>query len=326
MEYFYWLGYKIAFGLEIFSIIFGLSYLNSIRAKNLEKVGLYYSIYKGNFVEGKKPSVFGTIFGIISMLIINPLLSWITVVVRLYAYINLLWQKISTPEKIKEIQYKLGATILNKEEVKQLIQESSFFLGKKVEFEDDLLDLDSYEIRIDKKNNQYVAYARNLDYDTLKYCDYWDTYEYKIKGHIVYRKLIESKRKEGLIKTSKENDSSLIYYDVKKGIVLEDDIIARGNGSISIKENIKRLKELTKKFEEIDDYNIKYFILSKYPENNPIKYFQSELKNIELCMSKAKELCDKCEVTLEYDDEDEFSEFKKRMEILKGYLKEVSIK
>jgi hypothetical protein len=52
-------------------------------------------------------------------------LSWVTVVSIVWGWVKFLLDKSSTPDKIKEIQFKLANSILDKEEVQNSLKEIS---------------------------------------------------------------------------------------------------------------------------------------------------------------------------------------------------------
>ena len=313
----YWLWYEIAFALEIISIIVGLTYLSSTRAKNLEKVWLFYSMYRWKFVEWKKSWTFSKIIWIILTLLINPFFSWIDILFRGYSYINILVQKLSTPEKLKEIQYKLWATILTKEEVKKLIQESANFLWKSLDFNDEewAEDEENNTLILQDDENWYsdIEIYKNKIYSNSHPADYLSDfnriYEYKIEWSDVYQRLLEARV---------EHAGDKEYYNVKDWIVLESEIIEREKSLLKYAKffDDEKLKELKKecKWHKITFWEIKCFILSKHPEivskEDFKKYVRSELERIKMCLLKVKELFAEYKVTLEYDTENKIYSWK----------------
>ena len=302
MENTYWLWYKIAFALEIISIIIGLTYLSSTRAKNLEKIWLFYSIYRWKFVEWKKSWTFSKIIWIILTLLINPFFSWIDILFRAYSYINILVQKLSTPEKLKEIQYKLWASILTKEEVRELLNESANFLWKTLTLEQD----EEYTLTIDE--NEYrtseITLSGNKIYTNSHPNDYLSDfnriYEYKIEWFKIYQRLLEDKI---------EHAGDKEYYDVKDWVILESDITERFKKSkllgISMGEKLDEKMEKLKKaceWNELTFYKTKYFILSKhsFPKQWLRNFFRSELERIKSSLTKVKEQCAKHNIKLDY--------------------------
>lgn len=155
---------------------------------------MYYSFIQWNFIEWNKPWFFLNFFWVILRLLINPFFSWIMVFIRLYWFISLINQKISTPEKLKEIQYKLWASLLKEDEVKKLIKESASFMWENIVFEDE----EEYEVKdwvilkseIQKKYNDSEISPLIWNYDEkINELDKeinWNTnYNYKIKYYIL---------------------------------------------------------------------------------------------------------------------------------------------
>lgn len=311
MEDFYWLGYSVAFVLEIILTIYWLVVLNSIKAKNFEKVWLFYSLYQLTYAEWDKPWFFKQIMGIASRLFISPFFSWLDIwwhIIRLWMIIN---QKISTPETVKEIQYKLWATVLSKEEVRSLIKQSVSYLWKNIEFEDDKLILDDdsngygwyAEVNVDTVNKKLVFYSHSPDYD-----QYYNTYEYKIEWIKVFTRLIER-----LKKYVWEDD----LYDVKDGVLLEDDFLEKHNEGIlnSLWTAEERLSELQNELEWNDDlnYKVKYFVLSKHPEIINVTEFKkicrSEIERLKKGHRKYLEIYEKHNVSITYNQEESKFEY-----------------
>lgn len=311
----YWYWYKIALLLEIISIIIAFTQKYSIKAKNFNKVWLHYSLTQWNFIEWNKPWFFSNFFWIISRLLINPFLSWIMVFIRWYWFITLINQKISTPEKLKEIHYKLWASLLNEKEVKKLIKESASFMWKDIVFDDEeennTLVLESSEdwwyseISLDIKNEMAYFYSHTPDYDWV----YNDTYKYKIEENILYWKLLEKKI---------ENPWK-INYEVKDWVILESYIKNEyeNNDFLWIfKKYDEKISELQKEIEWNKNYNykIKYYILSKndeiIPKNEFRKILRYELERIKLWFIKIVELCKNYDIELIYNEKKWYYEFK----------------
>lgn len=313
MDDIYWSWYTIAFILEIISIIIAFSEKYSIKAKNFSKVWLYYSLTQWNFIEWNKPWFFSNFFWIIFRLLINPFFSWIMVLIRWYWFISLINKKISTPEKLKEINYKLWASLLNEEEVKKLIKESASFIWKDIIFEEEedntliLKSTDDWryaEISLDTKENKIYSYSHTPDYDS----EFNDIFEYKIEWTKVFNRTIEQK-----ITHPWEE-----YYDVKDWVILESDIIKRAKSNIFIdpEEKIKELKQAIE-WSENQNYKVKYFILSKYSNitNEELrKFLRWELERVKLWFMKISDFCKDYDIELLYNDEDKYYQFKYKSE------------
>lgn len=300
MDDIYWSWYTIAFILEIISIIIAFSEKYSIKAKNFSKVWIYYSFAKLNFIKWNKPWFFSNFFWIIFILLINPFFSWIMVFIIWYWFISLINEKISTPEKLKEIQYKLWASLLNEEEVKKLIRESASFMWKDIIFEDEEDDnfliinwtnnIDDFYVTLVlyKFEKTFLIRNRYPDYDRV----IESKYTYKIEENNLFIKLLERKI-EGKFEKS--------YYEVEDWVVILSEIIDKKEES--------ELKELEKEIEWNTNYNykIKYYILSKHPEilpqNEFKKIIRKELERIKLWFIKISDFCKKCGVEVIYNEE-----------------------
>lgn len=306
----YRIWYRIAFVLEIIAIIVNLTNLNSIKAKNLEKVWLIYSMSQWKFIEWKKTSFLSKILWIIFSLVINPLLSWITVMLKIYSYVNLWIKKSDVPEKIREIQYKLWASLLTKDEVKGLLQESANFLWKPIDFNDeDELEEDNTLILQDDKNDYWWyrdvtiegnklyrnSYPKDFGSDFTRIC------EFKVEWTKVYQRLLEEKSDF----TWEE------YCFVKDWVVLESEIMERENKLHACAKsfNEEKLQTLKKECEwnEIGFYKVKYFILKRHPKlvskEELIKSLRSELERIKLGFLMVKKLCEQNKFTIKYSEE-----------------------
>ncbi len=311
MDDIYWSGYIAAFILQVMSLMISLSYIFSTRAKNLKHVGLYYSISQWKFIESKKPWFFWLLFSILFSLFIEPFLSWINVIFRVYWYIKLINNKISTPEKIKEIQFKLWSRLLNKDEVIGLFKELAEFQGLKgdlwvlwEEFEEDntlvLQDEDGWyaEIEIfDKINKKFAYYSHTPDYDS----EWNNIHEYKIEWSKVFSRILEEK-------TTHPWEE---YYDVKDWVILESEIIERLKGNkftfMTSDELITKLKNEIA-WNKVENLEMKYYLMSKHPEiisNQEFKtMLRAELERIKLILLKFKKLCKKFNIEYEYNERD----------------------
>lgn len=308
----YWTWYVIALILVIISIIIWFSYKFSIRGKNLEKVWLNYSFFLWRVFEWEKPWFFANTFSIIFNLLINPLLSWISVFFAWYWYIKLINEKITTPEKVKEIQYKLWHNLYSKEEVLDLLKQIAEFNWKWKDFENYLsysdeeknliLQDDDYwyfsEITIIDKN-KYQFYYHSPDYDTVRK----DIVEFKIDWNEVFCRTISAK-----VEHPWEE-----YYEIQDNIVIKSEIRKQYEkneflSGISWKDVNGKIGELEKECEwnEVKHYKIKYFLLKEaswYSKEEINKIFRSELEKLKEYLTESKKLCEKYKLELEYNDE-----------------------
>lgn len=236
--------------------------MNSIRAKNLQKVGLKYSLWRWDFIEWELDSFAKIFFSTIIGVLIACLLSWITVVSIIWGWVKFLLNKSSTPDKIKEIQFKLANSILNKEEVQSSLKEISKIMWKKLVFEEEEEEAlvleeseDWYytELNLFKDENKIHIYRRTPDYDS----EFNTTYKYKIEGQKIYFKLIEDK-----IEHPWEE-----YYDVQDGVILKSEIKKRKDNIFFKPESkIKELESQIKWHELNHQYKIIFFLFHKHPE------------------------------------------------------------
>ncbi|MBP7774057.1 hypothetical protein KA071_03125 [Candidatus Gracilibacteria bacterium] len=262
MEDLYLAGFTLAFWLSCINTLIGIGQMNSIRAKNLQKVGLKYSLWRGNFIEGEADSFTKIFLSTIIGILVACLLSWITVVSIIWGWVKFLLDKSSTPDKIKEIQFKLANSILNKEEVQDSLKEISKIMGKKLVFEEEEEEAlvleeseDGYytELNLFKDENKIHIYRRTPDYDS----EFNTTYKYKIEGQKIYFKLIEDK-----IEHPGEE-----YYDVQDGVILKSEIKKRKDNIFFKPESkIKELEGQITWHELNHQYKIIFFLFHKHPE------------------------------------------------------------
>lgn len=302
MAEFYWLWYALAFVFEVILISISFWYLLSIRAKNLEKVWLYYSIAQSKFIESKKPSWISHFWWVVIRLIVNPFFSWYIVILRIIAIIKYFTQKLSTPETIKEIDFKIWSVPLDKIEVKKLMQEQANFLWKKIEFEDEYDDIliindteDGWyaEIEIYTDKQRYRYYAHTPDYDSE-----WDNiFEYKIDHNILSQRIVEKRT----VHPWEE------HYYIKDWVILESKIHEwlKNNILRSPDEEIQDLKKQIE-WQTIKNPLIKYFILSRHPEILSPQEFRKglrqDLEKIKNLILKFQDLCDKYNVWCNYNE------------------------
>ena len=304
--------------ITITYIIIWFSYIFSVRAKNLNKVGLNYSFFQLKVFEWEKPWFVKNTISILYQLLINPLFSWITVFLSWYWLIKLVNEKLSTPEKVKEIQYKLWHNIYSKEEVIELLREIATFNWKWKEFnealslswnledEDDntLINEDKYwyyyEVTIDKDKNLLYTYDHTPDYDI----EHRETLEYKVEW------------KEVLIKLLDKN--IMTYWDeysqVKDGIILESEIIKKSKEDsfkfIEPKEEVISLKKEII-WHNLKNDNVIFFILSKHLDKKELQnHFRNELENINLMITKINDICSKYNWSFKYDEESDLESYK----------------
>jgi len=291
---FYLAGTMIALCLNIYRLFLSISTATSIRARNLKKIGYYFNLSKGAFVE-TKPSALLVSFTILDLLIISPLLSWLPVVLALFNWFRVRANKMPTPEKLKELQFRLATSDLTKEQVERTysgIREllSTYgFQNAAEEYEDtnSLCSGKYNEYRIMPTAKRIRLCWHTPDYDSTGEA----IYEYKMDGYNVESRLFEQFTGEYSIKERN-------VYVVKDGAVLETEIRERAQKdkfSVSlgetVDEKIAKLNSETK-WTILPISKLKYFIMSKhphfYPDGELKRYFRQELERFKSGFNKLK--------------------------------------
>ncbi|MBC7498693.1 hypothetical protein H7170_03565 [Candidatus Gracilibacteria bacterium] len=288
MSEIYWSGVVVAFGFTIIASIISVTQILSIRAKNLKKVELYYSTISGTFTSSEPSSYWGYLSAIIFGGLFSIFLSWIGVVSYITTYLKYFSQKSSTPEKLKELQFKIAHAHLTKKQVQDALKEIGAIMGQDISFPvDGSMDYtdelsmvledspEGYfsEITLDISNKKYYLYSHSPDYQGV----YNSVYEYKIEDNIIYQRLLESK-----IEHPGEE-----YYEVRDNVVMENDLHERSRSNegplqeFLISNNIEIILNLKKRIQwhelnRIRAYETVYFIMSNHPEIFP----KDELKRI----------------------------------------------
>lgn len=125
---FYISGVLFAFIVNVARVILAVSDCFSVRTKNFNKVKMYYDISTGGYSVKKASKVrYAMVF--VELLIVSPLLSWLSVLLFAYAARKRSLKKLRLPEKMKEINFKLSSSELPKEKVKESLNELAFFYG-----------------------------------------------------------------------------------------------------------------------------------------------------------------------------------------------------
>lgn len=188
---FYFSGFLIAFIIGVIILFMNLSFLFSVKRKNIEKIGLFYNFAVGNFLE-TKPNKFLIVFGLLDRLLFSPLLSWIYVVIVAWRWFSSIINKAPIPEKIKEIQFKISSAELPQEMMDELALEIKKFYGLSALASPATLVLDTssdwyYEVEILPSEMKLMYYSHPSDYLS----QFYSTYQYRINGNSVEQKLIE---------------------------------------------------------------------------------------------------------------------------------------
>lgn len=287
----YLAGVLVAFLINLSKLVYALIAASGQRIKNIEKVGLHYNITEGQCTK-QKPTWGKVAFYLFDLLVITPLLSWAYVCYFGYSLLKARITRAPLPEKIKEIQFKLSSVSLPRETVKECLNDIARFYGGedaaidyRNPYEDDY-DKDTFiissgdgmhdwnvHLELDKKNRNFTIISRDPDCG-----EHITTREYKFEGATLWARTIEAKHKYG----------SRAEYDIRNGVVLEQDYRERQKGSIlgspeDIEERLEKLRTETS-WENSIAQGIRYFILFKHDDvlnDMPAKrFFESEHERI----------------------------------------------
>jgi hypothetical protein len=199
--------------------------------------------------------------------------------------------KVSVPEKIKEVNYKLSSIELPTDKVKECMNEIASFYGYSdagfrtlSDSEDD--DPDEFvfdpaegendwysEMQINPSLKQYTINTHSPDYGSSN----TTLYEYKIDNAELYSRVIESKHEY----------YTDVDYDIKDNVVLENDVRKSISKSIlssqkDIDDKLARLKSDVEWQKVLPRF--KYFIMFRhgdiFKDTELKKYFRSEIERI----------------------------------------------
>jgi hypothetical protein len=280
---FYLTGVLVAFLIMAYRLAAGVACLNSLRAKNLRKIGQYYSFAKGTFVQEKQTqvSIACTFF---VALVVEPLLSWINVSLACWRWFSTFVNRTSTPEYIKEFRFKLGHTELSKEEIERMGRDLARKQGielAETESEDNTLSEDDRgfyaETNVLPSRFEFHCYSHPPEYEHERYTKYL----YRIDGLRVEAKLTEC------YETNPRSGGSVREYEVRDCVVLESEIRARLQTETllltSLDEVIRNLKQAVE-WGEVSRHDLRYFLLGKHPELLPTpeyrRFLRQELERV----------------------------------------------
>lgn len=281
MEDFYFTGWLFALLLGFIKMVIGFSTLNSLKTKNLMKLGLYYHPFSSQF-KTYPTIIFHHIFYVFYLLILAPLFSWVSVIFGTWPFIAMWANKVDVPEKVKEIQYKMATVDLSKDEVLKLKQELEEISGVPsdlntfdsfVDIEDDSdLFNDKYTLsvgdnewpasfEIDPKNKKLIYDANTPDYDSI----FNSIYEYKFEGVEVLIRTIEDS----------VNNYGKVFYHIKDNVVLISEIKNQcdNNKFMNYEEQIERYNKSVE-WSKIKLHQLKFFIMSHHQEVYPSVEFR----------------------------------------------------
>lgn len=294
----YFTGVVIAAIIGLVKLIITMSIIFSNKAHNLKKVGLYFNPSAGDFTKSK-PTWKGSVFLVTDMVLITPLLSWLSVVWSVILYIKGFANKAPVPDKIKEIQFKLSSIELPKDKVKEYMDDIAKFYGLhdagldsrslyEAEDDPDLLIIEPADgpddwyrdIQLNRPNKTITMNSRTPDYLGR----YTTVFEYKLDGTHVWIRTIESKSQYAGYPDE---------YDITDNVIMELDVTNRyEDNSLKVDKLEDKLDKLRNDVEwsEYKINKISYFVLFRhydlFSDIELRKYFRSELERISMGYKK----------------------------------------
>ncbi len=277
----YLTGAFLMLGINIVRIVKNLSAVVTMRTRNLKKVGIHYNPFIGSMSKDKH-SILTLPFTLFDMLIITPALSWISVLMNIVAWVRILFNRVPIPEKVKEYRFKLSTMDLPKEKMKEMARELGDSLN--IPFADDILneeqddEVNGNTLVTDTGtfNNEFTIQRSEKKFFRHYHTDDWDveieeTYDYILEDKKVIAELVEKRTRLGGER----------FFEVKDGVVQESALRERESGKkFSLKSIDEKLSELKAAVspEELMDYRLRYWILSKHPEMIPEQDFRKFLR------------------------------------------------
>lgn len=277
---FYLLGVAISFLIGSAKIAVAVATVFSQRAKNLEKIGIYYSFMRGAFGSETPTSFYKLAAFVFYLSVIAPLFSWLSVASAAWAFIAYLSSRSAVPEKVKELQYKIAHADLSKEQLISLQEEAAKALdlsgGKHTE--DSKVDshesLNSFVLNLD---GEYQKVRAEPKLKTLTFFDcnpenYWifnSVFEYRFNGNNLECRLIEEHSTHG----DRED------WSVEDNVVLESEIRKRYSETSfkvrSLEEELEHYRSQVV-WHAFNRYDVRFFVMGKHPELFP----PSELRRV----------------------------------------------
>lgn len=277
MDSFYVTGVQIAFIIGIVKLAFSINCVFSTRAKNFEKIGLYFSLRSGTYTSNTPITVSKVAIFSIHLLILAPIFSWLSVVSAAWLAISSLSSRSSIPEKLKEVQFKVANIELTKEQMMNMLEEVRSILNLPAsdiaalansDNEDDpntlVLESGSWysEVKVDPIQRLMIFYANTPDYDSI----FHSTFQYRFSGEKLECRLIEDYC----------DSYGTQEWHVRDNVILESEL-RRQNENLKLKPD--RLKEMLeekiKKYQSqiiwhpFERYQILFFVMGKHPELFP---------------------------------------------------------
>jgi hypothetical protein len=258
----YLLGVYIALLVNLVALVFQFFRKFGIRARNFSRTGLKYSVVDGSFQENPR-SWYTLAFLWFNLLIFAPLTSWFHVLwylgVKVYAFVN----RVPIPEKVKELQFQLGAADLSKEKVIEVLGELAKASGKVLQMpgEDENSDILALRkdftatLELNRGDRKFTIHSHTEDYLS----SFYTIEEYRIEGTEVHSRTIEKRD---------EHAGSPEEYDIKDNVVLESEITERYKTGFHFKNLDEHLENLRREipWKPITYKIMRYFILSRHPE------------------------------------------------------------
>lgn len=309
---FYIQGLFISFLIGFVKVCISISTLFSIRARNLKKIGLYYSLMSGGFTNTKPNSAIKFVLYSTYVLLIAPIFSWLSVASASWGVIAWLSKRSPVPEKIKEIQWKIAHFDLTKDQLIELQEEIAKITGNpgpirtgepsESEGNDDpstlVLDPGEWysEVRAIPSQRLLKFHTHTPDYDFESN----STFEYKFEESQLLARLIEH--------TSHHYTD--IERHVKDGVVLESEIRKRAEGSsfrlTKVEDEIAKYTEQVQ-WQPFDRYDVRFFVMAQHPDLFPHRELRRlarlELERIKLATENVNQLAKKLGVEIEETSE-----------------------
>lgn len=313
MDFSYESGLALAFVINLVKVIISIAQLTSVRAKNLKHVGLHYSCIQGKYLQRPGHPLRMALY-LFYMLFVTPIFSWISVVSAVLTYLWIYAKRQQVPEKVKELQYRLGASLLTKEQVADVLTELGRFHGaSEMHIKTSMKDLMHFDpvdsqTELVLENDEYGYASVELDAATKRL---WirshsgdhltsteNEYEFKVDGTEVSLRLI---------KCVTESIDDKVLVKVEDNVVMESNLRDHYKGVLIpyLDEDLRNLKRQVAWGSDLD-FRIKYFVLrhgSAMSEFDFRKFMQSEKQRIESgCRSLISEVKAQEGVIKESDD------------------------
>lgn len=303
---FYLYGAVASFGVSLYRTLRSFATSQSTRAQNLALIGMKYDPCTGTFVAGRKRAWRRWASFLFVNLVIEPLLSWLSVAVFVWSLFTFWVNRVPVPERMKELQFLIGGSRQSKDNMRKLAGELATFynlpppdfdfdgnvLGDDEASERDELDLRSpewtVEVRLDRAKKRYHFRSHPEDYEGI----YKAVYEYRLEGTRVLQRLIDEQSDAiGQDRQHSVRDNVIQEVEIRKRFS------ERSSTILTVDERLEELRNLVE-WHELPVGKLKFFILHRHPETLPMqecrKYFEQELQRIQsggdAVMKKAREV------------------------------------